>query len=178
MTEPSRRMMLAALAAAPIAGMPTLAGAAVPIRERPNAELLRLGEEFEQRHVALLPIDAECNRLTGLFDEAWNRGGLSMGDNFEVWKQLRIETGVEAAIEAEDKAFGLIDAVTTKIREMPAKTFAGLAVKARALRFDALLNAQCDLPQEDQDWPEYVMNEFVAEIDRLAAAELSEWPRA
>jgi hypothetical protein len=53
-------------------------------------------------------------------------------------------------------------------------TFAGLAIKARALRFDAHLNTQRDLPPDDQDWPEYVMNEFVAEIERLAAAELPE----
>jgi hypothetical protein len=68
-----------------------------------------------------------------LFDEAWaRRGGLSIDANFELWGQLRAETGVEAAIEAEDKAVALVDAVTTKIREMPAKTFTGLAVKARA----------------------------------------------
>jgi hypothetical protein len=84
-------------------------------------------------------------------------------------------TGFEAAIDAQDRIFDLIEAVTTKIREMPAKTFAGLAVKARALRFGVHLNTQCDLPPEDQDWPEYVMNQFVAEIDRLAAAAL---PRA
>jgi hypothetical protein len=68
--------------------------------------------------------------------------------------------------------------VTTKIRETPAKTFAGLAVKARASRYDIYLGTQCDRPPEDQDWPEYVMNQFVAEIERLAAAALSEWPRA
>jgi hypothetical protein len=49
---------------------------------------------------------------------------------------------------------------------------AGLAVKARALRFDTHLSTQCDLPPKDQDWPEHVTNEFVAEIERLAAAEL------
>jgi hypothetical protein len=159
--------MLAALAAAPIAGVPPLAGAAIP---HPDAELLRLGEDFEQRHAAWLPVAAECTRLGGLFDEAWDRSGLSLGDNFEVWKQLRIESGVEAAAEAEGRAFNLVDAVTTKIRGTPAKTFAGLAIKARALRFDAHLSTQCDLPLKDQDWPEQVMNEFVAEIDRLAAA--------
>jgi hypothetical protein len=44
------------------------------------------------------------------------------------------------------------------------------AVKARALRFDAHLSSQCDLPEKDQDWPEEVMNKFVAELDRLASA--------
>jgi hypothetical protein len=101
--------------------------------------------------------------------------GLSIDANFELWRQLRAETGFEASIEAADKAVALIDAVTMKIREMPAKTLAGLAVKARALRYDTFLSTQCDLPRENQDWPEEIMNQFVAEIDRLAAADL---PRA
>jgi hypothetical protein len=153
------------LATAPIAGVPTLAGATA----HPDAELLRLGEEFERHYVASLPVNAESKRLCELFDEAWERCGLSIDANFG--GQLRAETAVEAAIEAEERAFNLIEAVTTKIRETPAKTFAGLAVKARALRFGAHLNTQCDLPPEDQDWPEQVMNQFVAELDRLAAVE-------
>jgi hypothetical protein len=148
--------------------VPTLAGGAA----HPDAELLRLGEEFERLHAAWLPVAAECKRLAGLFDEGWARRGLSIDANFELWKQLRIESGFEGAIEAEDKAGALIDAVTTKIRETPAKTFAGLAVKARALRYDTFLSTQCDLPREDQDWPEEIMNQFVADLDRLAAAEL------
>jgi hypothetical protein len=130
---------------------------------------LRLGEEFERRHAAFRPVDAECKRLKDVFEETWKRKGLSIDANFEFWGQLRIKTGFETAIEAQNKALDDFDDVTTKIREMPAKTFAGLAVKARALRFDTHLSTQCDLPPEDQDWPEQVMNEFVAEIDRLAA---------
>jgi hypothetical protein len=78
--------------------------------------------------------------------------------------------GVEAAAEAEMKALDIIDAVATKIRETPAKTFAGLAVKARALRFDTSLDLQDDRLPKDQDWPERVMHEFIAELDRLASA--------
>ncbi len=79
--------------------------------------------------------------------------------------------GVEAAAEAEMKALDIIDTVTTKIREATAKTFAGLAVKARALRFDTSLDLQDDRFPEDQDWPERVMGQFIAELDRLASAE-------
>jgi hypothetical protein len=78
--------------------------------------------------------------------------------------------GLDAAIEVENAEWNFVCVVTKRIRETPAKTFAGLAVKARALRFDAHLSTQCDLPEKDQDWPEYVMNEFVAELDRLASA--------
>lgn len=153
------------------AGVPAL-GSAAAIPSHPDAELLRLGKEFERRYAAFLPVDAECNRLGDVFEEALERTRLSsMDTNFEFWGQLRIETGFKAAIEAQNKALDDIDAVTTKIRETPAKTFAGLAVKARALRYDTHLSTQCDLPPEDQDWPEQVMNEFVAEIGRFAAAQ-------
>jgi hypothetical protein len=64
------------------------------------------------------------------------------------------------------------------IRETPATTFTGLAVKARALRFDTYLSTQGHLPEADQDWPEFCVNKFVAEIERLAEAEaLSELAR-
>lgn len=134
----------------------------------PDAELLRLGQEFERLHAAWLPVDAECTRLDELFEEEWGRRGLSIDANLGAWSRLKDEMGFEAALEAEERAFLLIDAVTTKIRETPAKTFAGLAVKARALRFDTHLDTQCDLPPRDQDWPEHVMNQFIDELDRLA----------
>jgi hypothetical protein len=51
-----------------------------------------------------------------------------------------------------------------------AKTFAGLAVKARALRFNTHLDTQISLPLDEQDWPERMMDLFVAEMERLAAA--------
>jgi hypothetical protein len=66
-------------------------------------------------------------------------------------------------------ALDLIDAVATKIRETPAKTFAGLAIKARVLAYDAGLDMR-DLPEEKQDGPEKAMNQFIAELDRLASA--------
>jgi len=99
----------------------------------------------------------------------WDKTGLPIDEaNFAAWGKLKTDMGVEAASEVEMKALEIIDAVTTKIRETPAKTFAGLAVKARALRFDTSLDLQDDRPLADRDWPEKVMHQFVAELDRLA----------
>ncbi len=102
MTKQSRRAILAALATAPIAGVPGVA--------HPDAELLRLGEDFEKRHAAWRPVDAECKRIEG-----------PIGANFDAW--LKDEMCLEAALDAEERAFNLIEAVTAKIRETPAKTF-------------------------------------------------------
>jgi hypothetical protein len=38
------------------------------------------------------------------------------------------------------------------------------------VRFDTALDLQGDRLPKDQDWPDRVMNEFVAELDRLAKA--------
>jgi hypothetical protein len=84
---------------------------------------------------------------------------------------------LKAAAEAEMKALDIIDAVATKIRETPAKTFAGLAVKARTLRFDTSLDLQGDRLPKDQDWPEQVMNQLLAEFDRLASTATCEQER-
>jgi hypothetical protein len=73
--------------------------------------------------------------------------------------------GVEAAIDANNKALEPVDALAVKIRETPAKTFAGIAVKARAVRFDAALDMRGD------DWQVQILDEFIAELDRLAKAE-------
>jgi hypothetical protein len=128
-------------------------------------------------------IAAAKTQIGKMFTELGGRNTLMLDDELRQRMQTAVANykrlggtspGVEAAAEAEDAAWQLVEALTKKIRETPAKTFAGLAVKARALRFDTHLSTRCDLPPEDQDWPEQVMNELVAEIDRLAAAELSE----
>jgi hypothetical protein len=132
--------------------------------------LHRLGIRFDHLHAAWLLTHAESVWQYGLFEEECEKRGLLPYDNFAAWDQLRIDMCVAAAVDVEDELVQQIEAVTKEIRETPAKTFADLAVKARALRFDAHLSSQRDLPEKDQDWPEEVMNKFVAELDRLASA--------
>jgi hypothetical protein len=95
------------------------------------------------------------------------KGYRSMLTCFCEWGE---DAGIKAATDAAERAADPIDAVTAKIRETPAKTLAGLADKARALRYDTALSKQRDLPEEDQDWDAWAMNQFVAEIERLAAS--------
>jgi hypothetical protein len=104
--------------------------------------------------------------------EAWREKiaeGVSIDANIDLFLRSGEETGATPAAKAQERAACLVDAVTAKIRETPAKTFAGLAIKAGALQYDMGLSTQCDLPEEDQDWQERVMNYFVAEMERLAA---------
>jgi hypothetical protein len=168
MTAASRRSVLTALAAVPVAGMPALADAAA-LASHPDAELLRLGAEFDRIHAEYRVADDEATQID---DEFHDRTGLTPTpdkDAFELWARSRIEYGVDATIEISDALFLRVDAVTEKIRAVLAKTFAGVAVKARALRFNTHLHTQTSLPSDEQDWPERMMNLFVAEIEWFAA---------
>lgn len=125
---------MAALAAGTTASVPALAVGGAEA-SHPDAELLRPGAEFDRLHMAWLPLKAEADRLDLAYvAEARKMTAEAGGLNLDLWMRWGEEAGVNAAVEAEERAFEHIDAVTAKIREMAAKTFAGLAVKARALR--------------------------------------------
>ena len=165
---PSRRAVVRTLGTAVLASG-ALATACEATAAHPDATLLRLGAEFGRLYAAWLPIYSEMWRLNDQFEKEWAKNGLSIDDNFAEWAKLRTDMGVEAAAEANTAALDLIDAVATKIREMPAKTFAGLAIKARVLAYDAGIDRR-DIPEEKLDGPEQAMNLFIAELERLASA--------
>jgi len=146
----------------------TLASVCEAAAAHPDAALLHLGAEFDQLYAAWLPIHAEMWRLHSQHLEEWEKTGLSIDENLAAYFQLRTKIGLDAVIEASEKALDPIDAVATKIRETPAKTFGGLAVKARVLAYDAGLDMR-DLPEEKLDGPEKAMNQFIAELDRLVS---------
>ena len=70
------------------------------------------------------------------------------------------------AAEASDA----VDAVATLIRNKQAATPAGLVVKAKALRWDACLYGDDELPVEEWDWDKECVHLFIAELQRFAAA--------
>ncbi|MGB8901682.1 MAG: hypothetical protein WCC90_21645 [Methylocella sp.] len=78
-----------------------------------------------------------------------------------------MDCGLEAAIHAENTAEDLAIAVVRQINKTPARTFAGLAVKARALRFDTGFDNKSNVPEDDLDWPQVAVNNFPDEIERL-----------
>lgn len=164
---PSRRTMIGACAIAAIAGAPALAS-----MQHPDAELLRLGIELNRLLPAIAPLKAEEDKRNKIFEAEASRIGLVLWG--VAWRKLRIEMGVEEAICELGAADMAIDAVTEQIRRTPSKTFAGIAVKARALRWDCMLFCEHDLTRNEQDWPEQVMTDFVDEMERLGAEEIKQ----
>ena len=57
----------------------------------------------------------------------------------EVFCRSRVECGLEAAAEHQSEVCSRIEALTARIRALPATTFQGLAVKALHLTFDTSL---------------------------------------
>jgi hypothetical protein len=68
MTAASRRSVLTALAAVPVAGMPALADAAA-LASHPDAELLRLGAEFDRIHAEYRVADDEATQIDDEFHD-------------------------------------------------------------------------------------------------------------
>jgi hypothetical protein len=127
----SRRTVLTALAAATTASVPALAVAG-SIASHPYATLLRLGAEFDRLHMAWMPPIAKARRIKSAHMKECMKKiaeAQSIDVNSDLWYQMGLkQMGVTAAIDAGKRTADLIDAVTAKIRETPAKTFAGLAI--------------------------------------------------
>jgi hypothetical protein len=131
----------------------------------PDDELLRLGAEFDRLYAAIAPLTAKSQRLDEIFNLVYP-GGIPSG-SFDKWAKFRVDCGLGAAIHAENTAEDLAIAVVRQINKTPARTFAGLAVKARALRFDTGFDNKSNVPEDDLDWPQVAVNNFLDEIERL-----------
>jgi hypothetical protein len=171
-TPLTRRAALAgALPAAAAITLPAMAATAVLAgASHPDAELLRLGAEFDRLHAIWLPLHAEQARLAGVFSAAVTAAETSGGKRlaWDEFAALRCETGYEPAIERSwDEALTPLDSLSEEIREIPARTLPGLAVKARLLAYDTDYSSRIDGP-DAEDWDVQSFARFLGEIERMA----------
>ena len=162
----NRRQAIAGAGAA--AGAMALATPALASVPKSDAELIRLGAEFDRLHAEWLPALSEWNRLFGVAHEVWKAKNIPF--SLEEVLAVQDETGATAASEREEAAINSLENVAEKIRELPASGFAGLAVKLRVLRYDNFSNKDFAVPEVDMDWGPRAFHQFAAEIDRLARA--------
>jgi hypothetical protein len=145
-----------------------LATAAVARADDNDAELVRLGAEFERHYAEYLALFEESDRLAA--DEADDMG-LTQGS--KAWFELRKERGAETAIEITNDKADELDKIAKRIRAIPAAGIVGLAVKASLLPF-AVHNMEDEIaikngtPMDDLDWVTECLNGFVAEIRGMA----------
>ncbi|MFG1179002.1 twin-arginine translocation signal domain-containing protein [Xanthobacter versatilis] len=155
----------------------TVAALAVPVAvlpkaeaaEHPDAELLRLGAEFE-RNLVLLKAEMERNAPVreryARAVERW-RGDLNR-EPFDNFVKRRVVVEHDDAIDREDAFFNAMDAVTSVIRSTPARTLDGLAVKVRATAYDCHFSLSFDLPPDQIGWQEGCFLQLVREVERMA----------
>jgi hypothetical protein len=75
-------------------------------------------------------------------------------------KQWAIKTGFPAANATDDAATKRVDCLTAQIRAIPAFAFAGLTVKAQALRYHTGHSGDIENLDELQDWPVLIVISF------------------
>ncbi|MFG1282266.1 hypothetical protein [Xanthobacter autotrophicus] len=167
----TRRALLKATGA-----LGSIAALAVPVvvlpeveaAEHPDAELLRLGAAFEREHVTLAHLKKEEKRLKSVFEVERARRG---AQGWDALTALQEETGYEAAIDRSSDQFDKLDALTGVIRSIPARSFAGLAVKARTTAYDCHFSLSFDLPPDQIGWQEGCFLQLVREVERMAEGE-------
>jgi hypothetical protein len=87
-------------------------------------------------------------------------------EEYDIFAKLSAETGLDDAIRSRESAAVLINAVTAKIREARASTFAGsYQGESSALRPSASRDYS-----PGQNWEEQVMGQFIIDLEKLVAS--------
>ncbi|RWN59631.1 hypothetical protein [Mesorhizobium sp.] len=166
----NRRSILGGLAAATAFVATNHADAAA----NPDAELIRLGKEFDRLRAEYIPLLAESNRLQRVWiDECDQRGVLLQSDCDNGWA-IAEEVGSVTADRREEPVQMALDETTKAIFATTATTLAGFAVKAKTLRLEVLPSRWAEEPTESEyeamDWDEEMPLRFLFEIERMAGA--------
>lgn len=149
--------------------------ATIPARARadarhPDAALIALGVRMDRETAALAPLARASCDLDDVFAEL--EEGLGVPRGSPAWWEARRACGFETAAERFNAQTAAIDTITREIRETPAATFAGLAVKMNAARFDcffgALFARGIETPECDLDWSPECFEQLRREVERLA----------
>ena len=92
-------------------------------------------------------------------------------DDPEEWRRIGQETGFNDVCERAEAKWGVIDAISLKIYATPASTFAGLAVKFRAMASDCYTRGELAQPDAEMDWRPLCFARVMRDVERLAKLE-------
>ena len=96
------------------------------LEAHPEAELMRLGAEFDHHIGQWLPLYREAARLEEVFAEEVKRKEINGRLRYAAWFQLRGETGVDPALSIAARMLDRVEEITAAIHQAPAITFSGL----------------------------------------------------
>jgi|SRR5665213_1487509 len=165
MREMNRRAVMAGAVVLPALTLPAIAS------NHPDAELLAIGEQYDA--LAAIYEDAQ-RRAQPRWDARENflaslRGGPRTPSNREIMHALaQIDRKFPIADPQPDDAIGATDEPACRIMALPARTIAGLAVKARVAKLAA--SNYWDDPDDDADWDKLIVRKLIDAILESAKA--------
>lgn len=175
MNATRRELLRKAGLAGSLITIPAVAGTVINNRAEANectapaddAELIRLGEEFDRLYVEWLPLEAEHAACARLRDKAWKTGGFKFST--EAYNACCEWAGVTAAEAAEAPVLDRLDDLAERILALPARTFGGVAVKLRVVRFCAFGAQQAHDEIDDLNWDVRCLVLVQRDVEALAA---------
>lgn len=170
----SRRAFLNSAAVAAVASLPgcmALAPAAASIRPpEPDAELIRLGIEFDRAEAAWIPLWREWQRHERLWRETIEARGMSLAEHgADAVQSVFDEAGGNAASDANDEALARLYDLRERMLAIQPTTTAGLAARAKVLRFDGVSPFDREKPAGRRENKDAAILDFVALVEDLAA---------
>ena len=170
-----RRSILKSTAAAIAVAIPgAITGCVPPVIAGPSgqdAELRRLGAEFDRAHAAWVPRWQEWQRIEREWRSTLDAKGMSFAEHgVDAVCSIFTELGGDDASDANDAALKWVEAVADQIRSLRATTIAGIAVKARVACFDAVPMHQIVKPMDKRDHAPQAVIALLAEIVAVARA--------
>lgn len=175
MTSISRRDILRKVGlAGSLISIPAVAGVVVSSRAEArvcaapadDAELIRLGEEFDRLYAEWLPLRDEHRRCADLRDRAWKTGGFKF--SADAYNRCCEWSGVIAADAAEEPVLAQLDALAESILVLSASTFQGIAIKLRVVWFSAFPNHDPAEDEDEMDWDARCLMLVRREVQALA----------
>lgn len=135
----------------------------------PDAELIRLGAEFDQAEADWIPLWREWQRHERLWRETLDARDMSFtGGNMDAVMAVFDDAGGRVASEANDAALARLDRIAEQIKKLRPTTLAGLSAWAKVARFDGVSIHAREKPANRREHQEAAILDFLGLVEELA----------
>lgn len=165
MQTSSRRAVIATALAGLAAGCAPVALASTSA----DADLIRLGEEFDRAEREWIPLWREWQRHERLWRDTIQARGMSFAAHgHDAVMAVFIDAGGDVASEANNAALDRLDTIRDRIKKIKPMTLAGLAVWAKVARFDGTSIHVREKPADQRDTCDAAILDFLTLVEEMA----------
>ncbi|MEQ1952473.1 hypothetical protein [Mesorhizobium sp. CN2-181] len=168
-----RRLLTSAPALTVAAATPAVAAFVMPNDADADAELLRLGAEFERLYKEWIPLWHESERTHDVWWQTFEARGLTWNENQEAIFAVSHEVGNEHAANVSNAALDKVNETAERIRATEPQTLAGLAVWAKVAKFESMpmsVASVQEITANELEWEHECLLKFFDQVDRMAGA--------